>query len=72
MPFVIGFIGFNLFALLSPFLLIAAALWGSPDDQQFMRVAFWVAFPFTVCLWYFILRMFTAFWRGFFEGFRRG
>ncbi len=72
MAFVIGFIGFNLFAVLSPFLLVAAALWGTADDQEFMRYAFWIAFPFTVFFWYCILRMFAAFWRGFFEGFRRG
>jgi len=71
MSFVIAFIGFNLFAFLSPFLLVAAALWGTTDDQEFMRWAFWIVFPFTVCFWYMGLRLFTSFWRGFFESIRR-
>ena len=54
--FLIGFVGANLFILSAPFLLVAAALRGSADEQEFMRVAFWVAFPFTVCMWYLILR----------------
>lgn len=68
MEFVIGVIGFNLFALLSPFLLVAAALWGTADDQEFMRVAFWIAFPFTVFLWYCILHTAIAFVRGYRRG----
>ncbi len=72
MQFVIGFIGFNLFALLSPFLLVAAALWGTVEDQEFMRDAFWIAFPLTVFLWYCVLDMATAFARGFVRGYRRG
>ena len=72
MQFLIGFIGFNLFALLSPFLLIAAALWGSEDEQEFMRYAFWIAFPFTFFLWYCVLHTATAFMRGFLRGYRHG
>jgi hypothetical protein len=55
--FLIGLIGANLFILLAPFLLIAAALWGTADEQEFMRIAFWVAFPLTVWMWYLILRI---------------
>lgn len=68
MEFVIGFIGFNLFALLSPFLLVAAALWGTADDQEFMRYAFWIAFPFTVIMWYCTLHIAIAFVRGYRRG----
>jgi hypothetical protein len=70
--FLIGFVGFNLFALSAPFLLIAAAIWGSADEQEFMRVAFWVAFPLTVFMWYCALRLATSFVRGFISGYRRG
>ena len=70
MQFLIALFGINLFALLSPFLLIAAAQWGSADEQEFMRVAFWIAFPLTVFLWYCCLRCFVAFWRGFFDSIR--
>ncbi len=59
MPFLLVLLAVNAFILLAPFLLIAAALWGTADDQEFMRVAFWVASPLTVWMWYLILR----FWR---------
>jgi hypothetical protein len=72
MSFVIGFIGVNLFALLSPFLLVAAALWGTADEQEFMRYAFWVAFPLTVFLWYCVLHVAVAGIRGFLWGYRHG
>jgi hypothetical protein len=68
--FLIGLIGVNLFALFAPFLLIAAAIWGSADEQEFMRVAFWVVSPLTVFFWYCGLHIFVSFWRGFFEGIR--
>ena len=70
MPFILVLLCVNLFALLSPFLLIAAVFWGTVDDQQFMRVAFWVVSPLTVYLWYVCLRCFTAFCRGFLESWR--
>ena len=35
-------------------------LWGTADDQEFMRVAFWIAFPFTVWMWYLILRIWRS------------
>jgi len=72
MQFLLVLIGVNLFALLSPFLLIAAVFWGTVDDQEFMRVAFWVVSPLTAFLWYCCLRLFVSFWRGFFRGVRRG
>lgn len=59
MPFVLWLLCLNLFILLAPFLLIAAAIWGTADDQEFMRVAFWIAFPFTVALW----TIFLSAWR---------
>lgn len=59
MPFLLVLLVVNLFILLGPVLLIAAALWGSADDQEFMRVAFWVVSPLTVWMWYLIIR----FWR---------
>jgi hypothetical protein len=55
--FILVLLAANLFILLAPFLLIAAALWGSADEQEFMRVAFWVAFPFTSILWAIILNI---------------
>ena len=64
MSFILVLVGVNLFILLAPFLLIAAALWGTADDQEFMRIAFWVAFPFTVWLWCIILRGAWRLWHG--------
>jgi hypothetical protein len=57
MGFLLELLCANLFVLFAPFLLLAAALWGTADDQEFMRVAFWIAFPFTVWMWYLILRI---------------
>jgi uncharacterized RDD family membrane protein YckC len=68
--FLIGLIGVNLFILFAPFILLHAAFFGNEDEQEIMRWAFWVAFPFTVCFWYMGLRLFLSFWRGFFEGIR--
>lgn len=62
----------NLFAFTSPFLLIAAVFWGTPDDEQFMKVAFWVCSPLTVFLWYCVLHVAVAGVRGFVEGYERG
>ncbi len=59
MPFLLVLLVVNLFILLNPFLLFAAAFWGTADDQEFMRVAFPICAPFTVWMWYLIIR----FWR---------
>lgn len=72
MQFLIALIGANLFILFAPWLLLAAAFWGTADEQEIMRYAFWVAFPFTVCFWYMGLHCFTAACRGFIQGYRRG
>lgn len=64
--------GVNLFAFASPFLLFAAVLWGTADDQEFMRIAFWVCSPLTVFLWYCVLHVAVAFVRGFTKGYQRG
>lgn len=57
MPFLLVLLCANIFILLAPFLLIAAAIWGSGDEQWFMVRAFWVVSPLTVWMWYLILRM---------------
>jgi len=57
MGFLLELLCANLFVLCAPFLLLAAALWGTADEQEFIRVAFWIAFPFTVWMWYSILRI---------------
>jgi hypothetical protein len=57
MGFLLELLCANLFVLCAPFLLLAAALWGTADEQEFMRVAFWVAFPLTAWMWYLILRI---------------
>jgi hypothetical protein len=64
MSFILVLVGVNLFILLAPFLLIAAAVWGTADDQEFMRIAFWVAFQFTVWLWCIILCGARRRWHG--------
>jgi len=64
-------IGVNLFIMFAPFILLHAAFYGNEDEQELMRWAFWVAMPFTTFLWYVGLRLFTSFWRGFFESIRR-
>jgi hypothetical protein len=63
MPFLLLLLCVNLFILFAPLLLLCAAFWGTADDQEFMRIAFWVAFPFTVWLWYIILRAWRL-WHG--------
>jgi len=60
MGFLLELFFVNLFILLAPFLLLGAAFWGSEGDQEFMRVAFWVAFPFTVWMWYLIVHFFST------------
>lgn len=60
MGFLLELLCANLFVLCAPFLLLAAALWGTTDDQEFMRVAFWIGFPFTVWMWYLILRIWRS------------
>ncbi len=59
MRFLLTMVGVNAFIVLNPFLLLAASIWGSEDEQWLMGVAFWVALPFTVWSWYLIIR----FWR---------
>jgi len=68
----IALIGVNLFILFAPFILLHAAFFGNADEQELMRWAFWAAFPFTATFWCMGLRLFTSFWRGFFEGIRMG
>jgi len=68
----ITLIGVNLFILFAPFILLHAAFFGNVDEQEIMRWAFWVAFPFTVTFWYMGLHLFTSFWHGFFEDIRMG
>lgn len=72
MRYLLVLAGVNLFAFASPFLLIASVLWGTGDDQQFMKVAFLVCSPLTVFLWYCVLHVAVAGVRGFVEGYRRG
>jgi len=59
MRFMLKLLGVNLFILLNPFLLLAASIWGTEDEQWLMSIAFWVCLPFTIWMWYIILR----FWR---------
>lgn len=68
--FLLVLIGVNLFIVFAPFILLHAAFYGNKDEQEFMRWAFWGAFPFTVFFWYVGLRLVTSFWRGFFYGIR--
>ena len=70
MQFLIAFVGVNLFALVSPILLLCAVQWGSADEQEFMRYAFWIVSPLTVFLWYCVLHVCVAFVRGLFSGIR--
>lgn len=60
MPFLLALLCVNLFILLAPFLLIAAALWGTADDQEFMKYAFIIVSPLTVWMWYLVVRFFTT------------
>ena len=62
MPFLLVLLCVNLFIPLAPFLLIAAALWGTGDDQEFMRYAFIIVSPLTVWTWYLVVHFFTT-WR---------
>jgi len=55
MAFLLKMVAVNVFLLLKPLLLIAAAIWGSEDEQWLMRIAFWVTLPFTCAVWAIIL-----------------
>lgn len=55
MGFLLELLCANLFLLCAPFLLLAAAFWGTAEDQEFMRLGFWIAFPFTAVMWACIL-----------------
>lgn len=59
MRFLLTMIGVNAFILTMPLLLLAAAFYGSEDEQWLMGIAFWVTAPFTIALWYILIR----FWR---------
>lgn len=59
LKWLLNLLAINAFILLMPLLLIASVFWGSEDEQWLMRIAFWVTFPFTVWMWYLIVR----FWR---------
>jgi hypothetical protein len=59
LKFLLTMLGVNAFILLNPFLLLAAAWYGSEDERWLMSIAFWVCLPFTVWMWYLIVR----FWR---------
>jgi hypothetical protein len=59
MPFLLVLLVVNLFILLNPLLLVAVSIWGTEDEQWLMGIAFRVCLPFTVWMWYLIVR----FWR---------
>ncbi len=46
----------NLFIVLLPFLLVAAAIWGSEDEQWLVKTAFLVLWPITAIFWYCLFR----------------
>ena len=53
----------NAFIAAAPLLLLASAFWGTEDDQWICIRLFWVSLPFTICLWYFVLRIARTAWK---------
>jgi len=56
--FLFTLLGVNAFILLNPLLLLCAARWGTEDKQWLMGIAFWVCLPFTIIMWYGVVRFF--------------